>query len=90
MPAYVEVWDSEALKVGGVDICGHDSSLFANLLGQPPGHGSATCAYFKASPARLDQGTTLTRKRIEDLFEQAEPFIFDLLTALCRKTIAGK
>jgi hypothetical protein len=90
VPAYVEVWDTEALKVAGVDISSDHPAMFTNLLGQPFRHGSTACTYFKTPPAWLDQGASLTRKRIEDLFEQAEPFIFHSLTTFRRKTIAGK
>lgn len=87
MPADFEIREVEPIEVGGIDIGGHDSARDSDSLGKPRSHRSAACADFETAPAGLNEGTPLTRKRIEDFFKEAESFIFGLLASRCSKAI---
>ena len=44
-------------------------------------------AYLEASPARLNHGAPLARRRIEDPLQKTQPIIFRLLTPVCAEPI---
>lgn len=87
MPADFEIREVEPIEVGGIDISGHDSAFCPDLLGKPHSHRPSACADFEAAPAWLNNGTPLTRKRIEDVFKEAESRIFGVLATRCSKVI---
>ena len=51
----------------------------ADPFGEPDGHRASACPDLKASPTRLNQGTPLARERVEDAFQESQPFVFSLL-----------
>lgn len=87
MSADFEIREIKAIEVGGIDIGGHDSARDSDSPGKPYSHRSAACADFETAPAGLNEGTPLTRKRIEDFFKEAESLIFGLLASRCSKAI---
>src|SRR5262245_35549703 len=89
MPPYLEIWDIEPLQVRKINVGRHHVAVPADLLGQPHSHRSPAGANLEAAPARLNQGATPTRARIEELFQQVEPLLFDLFTPLPCEAITG-
>jgi hypothetical protein len=69
---------SASAKIGG---------LIPNFRQLPHGHGASACPDLKASPTRLNQGTPLTRERIEDAFQESQPFVFSLLATSRRQSV---
>ena len=81
MPADFEIREAVLIEVGGIDIRGDDSAGCSDLPGKPHSHGSAARADFETTPAGLNEGAPLTRKRIEDFFKEGESFVFSFLAS---------
>jgi hypothetical protein len=82
-----EIRNVKPIEVDSIDIGGHDSAVDPDSLGKPHSHRSAACADFKTTPAGLNEGTPLTRKRIEDFFKEVESLILGLLASRCSEAI---
>src|ERR1700726_245786 len=76
---HLAVWKIQSLQVGDIDVGRHHLPARSDSLGEPNGHGSPARADLKASPARLDQLTSSTRKRVENIFQETQPIVFGLL-----------
>jgi|SRR5580693_5138892 hypothetical protein len=88
MPPHLEVREIEPLQVGEIDIgCDHMTGR-ADLLREPDCNRSATGAHVEAAPAGPDEAALPTRRRIEELFQEAQSLILSLLASRRRQTIA--
>jgi len=85
---HLQIRQVEPGQVAAVDVGGHDLAARAYPLGQPGGHGPAASTDLQAPPARPHEVTPTARAGIEELFQEAQPFIFGFLAARRRQAVA--